>query len=317
MMRIGLYGINGHQIQVMLVDHPQAKLVAIAEFPEDKLPEALRESPSVTRHASLEEMLDDPRVEFVSLCSPCRADQAQHAILALEKGKHVLAEKPCATREADLDAILEAAEKSQATFHEMAGTAFVQPYLAMRDIVRSGQIGEVVQVIAEKSYPYYEGRPQDEEIDGGLITQNGVHALRFVEQVAGTPIKSITASETILSNPVTGGGLRMAANLSAKLRNGGIASVACNYLNQSGTGIWGDESLKILGSKGIIESRNGGQTTRLVIGDRNLGSIDTSEASLNWFDRVIQAALGQSSLPLSLEEELSPTRWAIRAKSTA
>ncbi|MGE9291414.1 MAG: Gfo/Idh/MocA family protein, partial [Puniceicoccales bacterium] len=270
----------------------------------------------ITRHSSLEDILDDPRVDFISLCSPRRADQAQQAIRALRKGKHVLAEKPCATTEEDLDAILQAATESTATFHEMAGTAFDQPYLAMRKIVLSGQIGEVVQVIAEKSYPYYEGRPQDEEIDGGLIAQNGVHALRFIEHVACTPIVSITATETTLGNPVEGGGLRMASTLSAILDNGGLGSIACNYLNQPGTGVWGDESLKILGTRGLVESRAGGKSTRLVVGDQDLGPLDTSDSPAHWFDTVIQSITQNTAMPLSLPEELSPTRWVLRAKAT-
>lgn len=47
----------------------------------------------------------------------------------------------------------------------------------------------MVQVIAEKSYPYHERRPRDEDVDGGLILQCGVHAMRFVEHVAGACVR--------------------------------------------------------------------------------------------------------------------------------
>ena len=35
------------------------------------------------------------------------------------------------------------------------------------EIVRSGQLGTIIQVTAEKSYPWTEHRPQDEAVDGG------------------------------------------------------------------------------------------------------------------------------------------------------
>ncbi|MBC2601729.1 Gfo/Idh/MocA family protein [Puniceicoccus vermicola] len=316
MLRIGLYGINGHQIHNNLVEHPLAELIAIAEFPREKLPNTLKEEHQIQEYDSLEAMLANRSIDLVCLCSPRRSDQAQHAIEALEAGKHVYAEKPCALTEDELDAILAAAHRTGKIFHEMAGTAFGQPYLAMRDVVLSGRIGEVVQVISEKSYPYYPERAQDEELDGGLICQNGIHALRFIEHVAGTPIQSIQAIETGLGNPITGGGLQMASSIIARLTNGGVATVSCNYLNQPGSGVWGEEGLKILGTQGYVESRSGGEITRLVIGDQDHGPLDTEKLSEDWLSMVLRDCLGQGQMPITLESELSPTRWVIRAKST-
>lgn len=317
MIRVGLYGTNGHQIHNNLVAHPDARLVAVAGIPRDKLAPAQRDDPSIRVHESLDALLADPGVDFVSLCSPRRADQAADAIKALRAGKHVLAEKPCALSEADLDAILAAARETGKFFHEMAGSGLGQPYFALREIVRTGALGEVVQVISEKSYPYGDWRPQDEALDGGLILQNAIHALRFVEHTAGVPIASVRAVETNLGNPVAGGGLRMASVLLLTLQNGGLASVTANYLNQPGTGVWGDESLKILGTRGLLEMRGGGKTTRLVIGDKDHGSIDTSGPGVNWLNAAFAEILGRGKFPLTLDEELSPTRWVLRANLDA
>ncbi|MBE2205276.1 MAG: Gfo/Idh/MocA family oxidoreductase [Chthoniobacterales bacterium] len=311
MIAVGLHGANGHQIHDRLVGHPLARLAAVSCFPEARLPE---NAEGLVRCSSLEELLSLPEITAVSLCSPRRADQARDAIAALRAGKHVLAEKPCAASEADLDAILQTSRETGRFFHEMAGTAFSQPYFAMRQIVADGRIGDVIQVIAEKSYPYYDGRPQDEAMDGGLIGQNAIHALRFVEHVAGVPITSIQAVETGAGNPVSGGGLVMAASLLMTLENGGVASISANYLNPSGTGVWSYESLRILGSEGMVESLAGGRHTRLVIGDRGCGPLDVSESGPDWLDHFFQEIAGTAVFPLPLERELSPTRWAIRAK---
>ena len=317
MIRVGLYGTNGHQIQNALAAHPLACLAATCGVPVDKLPPGLNTDASIRSHETFEQLLADPGVDLVSLCSPRRIEQATDAVRALSAGKHVLAEKPCAMSEADLDAIIEATRKTGKCFHEMAGTAFDQPYWAMRGAVRSGILGAIVQVIAEKSYPYYDGRAQDEDLDGGQIMQNGIHALRFVEHVAGAPIASVQAVETLLGNPVEGGGLRMAASMVLTLENGGVASIANNYLNPRGTGVWGYESLKILGVEGMVESRAGGAWTRLVVGDKDLGPLDTTGPGLPWLEAVFGSILGLTNMPLTLEEELSPTRWAIRAKRGA
>lgn len=311
-VNVALYGANGHQIHELLATRPAARLVAIAEFPPERLPSALRDGVRV--HADLTSLLADPRVELVSLCSPRRRDQAAHAIAALSAGKHVYAEKPCALSEEELDRILVAARSAGRRFHEMAGTAFEQPYLAMRTAVCEGRIGRVVQVIAEKSYPCHPGRPQDEEVDGGLIRQVAVHALRFVEHVAGVRVRTVRAIETMLANPVDGGGLRMAACLMLGLEGGGLASLTANYLNPVGTGIWGYERLRIVGERGFVESVPTDRSTRLVVGDRDLGPLDPAPG-LEYLDFYLAALRGRGEMPMTTAEELSPTRWAIRAKN--
>lgn len=317
MISVGLHGINGHQIHHNLVGHPRARLVAVSAIPDDKLAPSQRDDSSIRRHASLDALLADPGVDLVSLCSPRRADQAADAIRALRAGKHVLAEKPCALTEQELDAVLAAARESGKLFHEMAGSGFGQPYHALGDIVRGGAIGEVVQVISEKSYPYGEWRPQDEALDGGLIMQNAIHALRFIEHTADVDIASVAAAETTFGNPVAGGGLRMASSLLLTLANGGVASVSANYLNQPGTGVWGNESLKILGTLGFVESTAGGKSTRLVIGDEDRGAVDTTGPAVNWLECFFDEIEGVGGFPVSLERELSPTRWVIRANHDA
>lgn len=313
-VNVALYGENGHQIHDLLADRPAAHLVGVAAFSRDRLPSVLRDDPEVRSYANLDELLADPRVELVSLCSPRRRDQALDAIRALNAGKHVYAEKPCAFSEPELDAILGTAQRANRMFREMAGTAFFQPYLAMRQIMQSRRIGDVVQVIAEKSYPYHEGRPQDEDVDGGLIRQCAVHALRFVEHVALQRIRFIRAMETTASNPVPSGGLRMAASLVCDLEGGGLATISANYRNPRGTAMWGYETLRIIGSQGFVESTQSGRHTRLVVGDEDLGPLDVSAPGIEYLDAFLDAIRGRAEMPLTLQEELSPTRWAIRAK---
>ena len=314
LINVALYGSNGHQIHNSLVAHPFARLVAAAEFPQGELPASLRDDGNIRYYQSLDQLLKDPRVDLVSLCSPKRSNQARDAIRALLAGKHVFAEKPCAMDEADLDEILRVSKQTGRFFREMADTAFQQPYYAMRRIVLQGRIGRVIQVVAGKSYPYHEKRPQDEEVDGGLIEQCAIHAIRFIEHVASVRIQSIHSMETSAGNPLEGGGLRMAACLMMSLEGGGLASVSANYLNPRGTCTWGYETLRIFGSLGMVESTRGGTLTRLVIGDTDHGALDTSVPGLNYLDSYLKTILGEGEMPLTLQEELSPTRWVIRAK---
>lgn len=314
---IGLYGENGHQVGALLKSLPAARLVATAALSPATRTALGADWPEVRHVDTLDALLRDGEVECVSLCSPRRADQPRDAVQCLAAGRHVYAEKPCALSEPDLDAILAAASRAGCRFHEMAGTAFEQPYRAMRQLVGAGRLGTVVQVLAQKSYPMYPGRPQDEAIDGGLIAQNAIHAVRMIEHVGGVRVASVEALETALGNPVAGGGLRMAAALLMRLENGGVGTAIANYLNPAGFGRWGNETLRVFGTAGMVEATDGGTRTRLVIGDRDLGPLEVSEPSLDFFALMLEEIRGRGSLPIPLEEELHPTRVVIRARASA
>lgn len=312
-VRVGLYGMNGHQIHSALAGNRYGELVATAAFDKAALPEKLKGRNQVRSYSTLAELLRDDDVELVSLCSPRRCDQANDAVACLKAGKHVYAEKPCAMTEKDLDRIIAVSRQTGRTFHEMAGTAFDQPYRTMRKQVLAGRVGVVVQVLAQKSYPYYDGRPQDERVDGGLLLQVGVHALRMIEHVTGVKVKSIEAVDTQLGNPKQGE-LRMAVSMMMRLENGGVATALANYLNPRSFGHWGNETLRIFGTRGLVEAVDGGTRTRLVLSARDYGPLKQGGASVSFFDAYLKSLRGKGRMPLSLEDELHPVRMVIRAR---
>ena len=315
-LRVGLYGQNGHQIQHLFQDNPYAQLSAVAGFKPETVAEIQKPHPDVAISDSLTDLLRDDRLDLISLCSPRRADQARDAIACLQAGKHVYAEKPCALHETDLDEILATAKQAGREFHEMAGTIFTQPYYAMRDIVRSGRLGTIVQVLVQKSYPYHAQRPQDEAVDGGLIAQVGIHGTRLIEQLSGTRLVQCVGFRTGLGNPQPGG-LQMAASLSFSLENGGCATLLANYFNQWSSYVWGYEEVRLFGTLGMLESTEGGKRTRLIIDNHDLGPIDASESVDDYFVLVAKHLLDLGAPVLTLDEEFHPTRMILRARQAA
>lgn len=312
-VRIGLFGLRGHQIHALFEkgDLPDVQLVAVAGFGEKKV------RPEVRAYQTLDDLLADKDVELVSLCSPLRSEQAGHAVKAMRAGKHVYSEKPVAMTERDLDEIIQTAKATGMQFHEMGGLQFIQPYLKMHEIIQSGVIGEVVQICGQKCYPWTERRPTDENVDGGLSMQVGIYLTRFVEHIACVRIKSIEMTETRFGNPVKGHNCRMAVSMQMTLENGGIASGTANYLNPMGDKVWGYEIFRIFGTKGLVESSAEDGKVRLILQNKAPEVFDTRAAGAggDYFDMYVKSLLGQGSMPLSIEDELSPTRWVIRAKA--
>ena len=320
-VRIGLYGDNGHQLRANAspawLEH--GVVVAFAGFAGDRPAAAPDDAPE--HRASLDELLDDPSIDLVSLCSPRRADQALDAIRCLEAGKHVLAEKPCAMDEASLDRIIDTARRTGLVFHEMAPTVVEEPYATIRRVVVSGRIGRVLQVYAQKSYPWHDRRPTDEAIDGGLLRQAGIYLFRFVEHVAGETVVETSAYETTLANQGGGSDCRRAASVIMRLEGGGVASGVANYASPAPPrwDRWGYETLRVFGEDGFVESLNHGEVLRLATNAE--GTVDLAAGGdatpLDFTSLVLREILGLADPVLDLEAELHPTRMVNRAKALA
>ncbi len=306
---IGLYGSNGHQIHPKMLEGLNAYIAAACDYKFDDLDSA------VPVYDSLEEMLKDENVQLVSICSAVRKNQGDEIISALKAHKHVFAEKPSTMDIGQLDTILQLAEENNVIFCEMSGVMYDRPYNKAKEVVESGVLGQIVQVFVQKSYPYHDRRPQNEDIDGGLIEQCALYGMRFIEHIAGQKIISIDALETSLGNPVEGGGLKMAATIQMKLESGGIATVIANYLNQPTTEIWGNEELRVFGVNGFLRTNPFNKTVEVFTKDNSIVYETNSEPNL--FAHLIDSISNNKPLPYSPYTLTNPTRLAILAKHTA
>lgn len=316
MLRIGLYGSNGHQIHHLLPLKDRATVTAHAACSSEIAEDLNSRFPQSREGQSLQDLLDDPEVDAISLCSPRRDEQVGHTLAALQAGKHVYAEKPCCFTEEELDGLVDEAHLQGLVFREMGTTSFEPPYWKIREVVLSGILGEVVQIYAQKSYPNHPGRPGDEGIDGGLVRQVGIHALRHIVQCTGRRILDIGCQET-QTGLADRGDLRHAANLTMILDNSGLALASINYCNQRGFPSWGNETLRVWGTEGFVEATDGGTRTRLVIGEKDEGELDLPTEIPNDLSIFVDQILCGTPSPLSEEEELHPTRMILRAKAQA
>ncbi|MHB9024579.1 MAG: Gfo/Idh/MocA family protein [Armatimonadota bacterium] len=322
MLNIGLYGINGHQVPVKLPEHLRARVAAVAGYPAERLDEAFGvdtpERKAVKEYGTLEELLADPSIDLVSLCSPMRSQQAADARRCLEAGKHVYAEKPAALTDDDLDALLNTVARTGKQFREMAGSFLELPIQAIRRAVECGELGTIVHVQAQKSYPWYEGRPQNHEKDGGLIRQAGVHATRFIIGATGLKITAMTTIATGLGNPGDGD-IHVAAASLFILENGAIGAINYNYLNPMNFGAWGNDQIRVYGTKGMAESVDGLQRNRLCIPGREETDLPMPPHPLptDYLEHYVNCLLDGTPMPVSLQDEMAALRAVIAAHQSA
>ena len=315
-LKVACYGVNGHQIVGKLAGHRRAEFVAAAEIPGSHLVEQLgpEAATTVRRVADLDELVSAEDVELISLCSPRRDEQCEHAIRCLRAGKHVMVEKPCGMTIEELTELQAAIRESEAQFQQMGATGQEAVLSAIRSLVDAGTLGEVVHVYALKSYPCHAGRPQDPGVDGGLIRQAGIHGVRFIQHATGLRAVRVCGFDTARGNPGTGD-LRMAASVALELSGGAVALLACNYLNPTGFGLWGNDQLRVHGTAGMVEAVDGFQRCRLILGDSPPQDIaGVPDTRPDFFDSYTGHLLDGRPMPYSLDEDLYALRTVIRAQ---
>lgn len=93
-----------------LAEMPDSELRWVCDPDEKAQARARRAAPRAKLSARLDEVLADSSLEAVVLATPA-VDHAEHAVAALEAGKHVLVEKPMATSRADAERMVAVAEE--------------------------------------------------------------------------------------------------------------------------------------------------------------------------------------------------------------
>lgn len=100
---------------------------------------------SVRAYRDVDALIDDEDVRIVWIASPTDL-HCSHALRALEAGKHVLVEKPMATSVADAEKMAAAAQVAGTISAVGFQHRFNPSHQYLRNLVRSGKLGEVVFV---------------------------------------------------------------------------------------------------------------------------------------------------------------------------
>lgn len=136
--------------------------------------------------SSYEEVISSPETEAVYLPLP-PALHYQWAKRALEKGKHVLVEKPSTVSLADTADLVRTAEKGGLALHENYMFVFHDQLRAIRSLVESGEIGDVRLYRISFGFPR---RTQNDfrynkALGGGALIDAGGYTIRYAADLLG------------------------------------------------------------------------------------------------------------------------------------
>ena len=194
---IGVGSIASSHLQAYAAN-PHVRLVAV----HDALPERAREKAAafgVERvHDELADLLGDPEVEAVSICT-WNDSHARLAVAALEAGKDVLLEKPLSMTLAQAEEVAAAVERTGRRLQVGFVRRFGQNTQVLKRFVDAGELGPIYHARAVNVRRL--GNPGGWFADsarsgGGPLIDIGVHVLDLCWYLMGTP-RAVTVSGTV------------------------------------------------------------------------------------------------------------------------
>ena len=143
-------GMQGTAHLQDLSANPRVRLAAVCDQNRDCLKAQIERFRAPTGYESYEEMLDDETIAAVVIVLPDHLHR-DVTIAALDKGKHVLLEKPMALNNEDAEAIAAAAGASDKCFMLNLSNRWMYPFAKGKELVDSAHCGRVRYVFARMS----------------------------------------------------------------------------------------------------------------------------------------------------------------------
>lgn len=156
-------------------------------------------------YGSYAELVADDEVEAVYVASP-HSGHREHALLALQAGKHVLVEKALARNGSEVEDIFAAAESRGLFAMEAMWTRHLPHVAWVRAQIATGRIGEIVTLTADHGQSLdlpADHRLKDPALAGGAILDLGVYPVSFAVDLLGAPTE-VTATGRLTETGVDG-----------------------------------------------------------------------------------------------------------------
>jgi predicted dehydrogenase len=257
-IRVGMIGLDGHPTEVLrpLPQLPDVEITAlhdtdartIARFQKDP---RLASSRS---YSDWRQMLDKEQFDVCGVCN-ANSEHAAAILACLQRKIHVIAEKPIATEVADLPRIAKAVAAGPAKLTAMLPMRFDPSYLALKQVVASGEIGDVIQIDGQKSYKANNNRPKwffKRSTYGGTMAWIGIHMIDLMLYTSGRDFVETFGYQNHIGFPETGDTENVTTTI-FRMDNGGVAHLRMDYLRPQTAATHGDDRLRLAGTKGIAE----------------------------------------------------------------
>jgi len=246
---VGCGRISANHVAALEQHRERAQLVAVC----DTDPAALAAAQTRTGapgFASLDALLTGSDADIVVLATPSGL-HARQAIQAARAGRHVLSEKPMATKFEDGQAMVRACVDAGVKLFVVKQNRLNGTVQLVKRAIEQGRFGRiymaVVNVFWTRPQSYYDAAPWRGrwDLDGGAFMNQASHYVDLLDWLAG-PVDSVHAYTATLARDIEA---EDSGVMSVRLRHGGLGSINVTMLtypkNLEG-------SVTLLGERGTV-----------------------------------------------------------------
>ncbi len=197
-LRLGLAGLGtaGRSVPLAIAKVPGYVFAAGADNRKEAR-DQYRSQYGIEVFDSVDAMCRSDAVDAVYVATP-NPYHAEHAMIAIGNGKHVMVEKPMALTLADCDRMIAAAEKKPVKLMVAHTRSFNPPIRKIREIVTSGRLGQVIQITTLRYSPWLV-RPRlpaevDTALGGGVCYRQAPHQVDIARLLGGGMVRSVRAA---------------------------------------------------------------------------------------------------------------------------
>lgn len=324
---LGLGRISKNHLDAIEQHRENLELVAVCDGRADVLAQ-VAEKYQVKGYLHLDEMLAQTDADIVSICTPSGLHPAQ-TIQVAKSGRHILTEKPMATRWQDGVDMVKACNNAGVRLFVVKQNRLNATLQMLKKAIDSGRFGRIymanINVFWTRPQDYYD---QDSwrgtwALDGGAFMNQASHYVDLAHWLMG-PVQSVQAMMATLERKIEAEDTGV---LNIRWRNGAMGSVSVTMLtypkNLEG-------SITILGEKGTV--RIGGVAVNEIqewtFADARLEDEAIKAASYEttsvygfghplYYDNVIKTLQGKEKALVDGQEGLSSLELLIAAYRAA
>ena len=199
-IRLGILGVGNigsmHSKNIIEGKCPQVTLSAICDLKEEKRNAITELDPNVKAFENAEEMINSGLIDALLVAVP-HYDHPKYSIMAMKKGLHVLVEKPAGVYTKQVLEMNKIADECNVKFALMMNQRTNCIYRKMREIVQSGELGQIRRtswIITNwyRSQAYYDSgdwRATWQGEGGGVLLNQCPHNLDLWQWICGMPTK--------------------------------------------------------------------------------------------------------------------------------
>jgi predicted dehydrogenase len=255
---IGCGRISYKHVEALVQNKYEAVLAAVCDVIEENAiskkidyEKNIGSDVNVKVYTDYKEMLEKEEIDVVTIATES-GYHPEIAVYCMNKGKHIIVEKPMALSIEDADRMIECSRKNNVKLCVSHQNRFNEPIQKLRKAIEGNRFGKLVngtaRILWNRNMGYYEQAPWRGtwKLDGGTLMNQCIHNIDLLQWMMGGEIDTVYAACDTFLRDIEAEDF---GAILIKFKNGSIGIVegsACVYPKNL------EETLSIFGENGTV-----------------------------------------------------------------